>query len=147
MPHTTLLNDSLGVVLVRYRGRVELCELRDVLDEMVALPGFRAGLKHIADFRGAETPLTGDDIRRLADYAKETHHAFGATKWAIIASNTASYGLARMYSALTNEYEVTVQVFRDAKDADDWFELGIDLDQILALGGGQSDDGGVDPGG
>lgn len=106
------LNDNLGVVVVRHDGKIDFTELRKVLDEQVTLPDFRPGLQVVGDFGGSETPLTGDEIRELAEYARRTHHAFGATKWAIIAPNTLTYGLARMYSALTQEYEVAVEVLR-----------------------------------
>jgi hypothetical protein len=102
------------------------------LDELTTLPGFRPGLKLLGDFRASETPLTGDEVRALANYAGPTHRAYGATKWALIASNTLTYGLARMYAALTHEAPVTIQVFKDPADVDDWLELGLDATKILA---------------
>jgi hypothetical protein len=36
-----------------------------------------------------------------------------------------------MFGALTNDCQVTTHAFRSAKDADDWFELGIEMEKIL----------------
>lgn len=124
MPHYMKLNTELGVVVMRYDGKVDLPELRKVLDELIALPGFRPGLKIVGDFRRSETPLTGDDMRELAEYAQSALQACGTAKWAIIASNTLTYGLARMYSALTEDTQVKVQVFRDPPKSMNGSSLG-----------------------
>ena len=132
MPHSTKLDSELGVVVIRYHGAIDLEEFRHVLDELKMLPGRRPGLKLLSDFRASETPQSGDEIRPLAEYARPTHQAYGATKWAHIAPNTLTYGLVRMYAALTQEAPVTVQVFKDVGEVDDWLELGLDAAAILA---------------
>jgi hypothetical protein len=132
MPHLTKFVEELGVVVIRHHGKVGLGELRTVLDELKSLPGFRPGLKLLSDFDAAEMPLTGDEIRALAEYALPVHRAYGATKWALIAPNTLTYGLARMYAALTHEAPLAVQVFKDAAEVDDWLELGLATKTVLA---------------
>jgi hypothetical protein len=77
------------------------------------------------------TPLTADEVGKLADYAKKTDAKWGVTKWAIIAADDLTFGLTRMYMALTEDYHVTTNVFRDANKADDWLGLGIEMEQIL----------------
>ena len=131
MPHLTKFVEELGVVVIRYHGKVDLDELRTVLDELKSLKGFRPGLKLLSDFDAAETPLTGDEIRTLAEYALPIHRAYGASKWALIAPSTLTYGLARMYAALTHEGPLAVQVFKDAAEADDWLELGEPTKTVL----------------
>ena len=73
------------------------------------------------------TPLTADEVSKLADYAKRTDAKWGVTKWAIIAADD----LTRMYMALTEDYHVTTNVFGDAIKADDWLGLGVEMEQIL----------------
>jgi|SRR5579862_5380297 len=129
--HTTKLLENLGVIVVRYDGRVDYSEIRHVFDELVQLPGFRSGLGLVADCRTCETPITGAEVRRLADYAEQTDDAWGNSKWIILASSDVIFGLARMYAALTSTYKVTTHVFRDAKEADDWLGIGVTLSQVL----------------
>jgi len=131
MPHVAKLNDQLGVVAIRYWGNLTYGEIAQAFGELVALPGFRKGMKCIADFRKAHTALTGADIRQLAGIAAGTDGDWGATKWAVIASDDVIFGLSRMYSSLTADHEVTTHVFRSADSANDWLELGIGMDDII----------------
>ena len=131
MSHSVKLNEDLGVIVLRYRESADFAEIKNVFDELVRIPGFKPGLKLIADFRGATEPLTDDEIRKLADYAKSTDANWGATKWAFIASKEITFGLARMFMALTDDCQVTTHAFRNAKEADDWLELGIEMEKIL----------------
>jgi hypothetical protein len=131
LPHSITLDQNLGVVVVRYSGTVDYAEICDALDQMVRLPGFRAGLRLVADFRDSTTPLSGEEVRNLARYAKGVDSKWSTTKWALIASNDLTYGLARIYAAQTDDYQVTSQVFRDAREADDWLGLGVAMEQVL----------------
>ena len=111
MSHRTKLHENLGVIVLRYGGIVDFTELRNVFDELTRIPGFKAGLKVVADFRESKTPLTIAEVRKLADYAKSTDANWGVTKWAVIASEDLTFGLARMYIALTDDYQVTTKGF------------------------------------
>jgi hypothetical protein len=131
MPHSIKLNDALGVIVLRSAGNVDFTELRNDLDELVRLPGFREGLALVADFRGSSTPVTAAEIAKLADYAKRTDARWGVTKWAFIAADDLTFGLTRMFMAMTEDYDVTTQVFRDGIRADGWLGLGVDVEEIL----------------
>lgn len=131
MPHSVRLLDNLGIVLFRFWGNVEYDEMRNVFDEAVKLPGFRPKLKAIVDGREATTTMTGNDIQKLASYAQKIDPLWGESKWAILASSDLVFGLSRMYSALTSDYEVKTHVFRTIADASDWLEIGIPVSDIL----------------
>jgi hypothetical protein len=132
MSHSIKLNEELGVIVLRYRGNVDVAEIRHAFDEMVRLPGFQEGISLVADFRDTMSPLTGEEVQDLAYYAKQNDADWGVTKWALLASRDLTFGLARMYSSLTADYKVTTSVFRDAKKADDWLGLGVEVTEILA---------------
>jgi hypothetical protein len=131
MSHSIKLNDAFDVIVLRSTGKVDFTELQNDLDELVRMPGFREGLSLVADFRGSSTPVTAAEIVKLADYAKRTDAKWGVTKWAIIAADDLTFGLTRMFMAMTEDYDVTTQVFRDAVKADGWLGLGIDVEEIL----------------
>jgi hypothetical protein len=143
MPHSIRLNQELGVIVLRYRGGADFAEIEAVFDELVGIPGFKPGMKLIADFRGTTEPLTGEDVRKLADYAKQTDADWGATKWALIAAKDMSFGLARMFGALRKDCQITTHAFSSVAAADDWFGIGVDVEAILA----QTPDGAGLPGG
>jgi hypothetical protein len=131
VPHTIVLNEELGVIVFRAKGSVHVAELVQALDDMVLIPGFKAGLSLVADFQGSVTPLTADDLRGLAAYAHRSDTMWGQTKWAILASNNLTFGLARMFMALTSMHQVTSHVFHGVIEAADWLRLGVPMDEIL----------------
>lgn len=132
MPHTIRFNKDLGVIVLRAKRSMDIAELEHAFDELVRLPGFKAGLSLIFDFRGSTTPLTSADLRRLAIYAERTDASWGNTKWSFLASSDVTFGLSRMFMALTARHQVETHVFRTLVEANDWLGLGMDIDEILA---------------
>lgn len=130
--HTTEFLDNRGVIVIRYSERVDFEEIRRALDELVQLRGFRPGLHLIADFRKCETPLTGDQVRQLAEYAERSDAEWGNSKWVLLASSDVTFGLARMYATLTSSHNVATRVFRNADEVNGWLGLGVSVDEILA---------------
>lgn len=131
MAHTIRLNRDYRVVVVRHTGNVNYTELRSALAEVPQICGFEEGLRLVADFRASNAPLSAEEVRLLASYAKGVDARWGETKWAIIAADDVIYGLARMYSALTNDHRVETFVFRNPLEADDWLGLGIGMEELL----------------
>lgn len=131
MSHTIKLNEELGVLVLRAKRSMDVVEIKTAFDEMVRLPGFREGLSLIVDFRGSETPVSGPEVRQLAEYAKRAGARWGATKWAFLASTDTAYGLSRIFMALTSEHQVETHVFRNLADANGWLGLGVNVDEIL----------------
>jgi hypothetical protein len=133
MSHTIRLNGVLGVIVLRFRACVDFSEIRKVFDGLVLIPGFKAGLSLVADFRDNSPPLTGAETARFADCVGRTEADWGATKWVFIAAKDTSFGLARSFSLLTSNYNIQTKAFRNASEADDWLGLGTDVEDILAL--------------
>ena len=133
MPHSIRLNENLGVIVLRYRGCVDFSELRKVFDTVVLTAGFKEGLCLVADFRDNSPSLTEKEITRLADYAKRTDANWGATKWVFIVAKDSAFGLARLFSSLTSNYDVETKAFHTAQEADNWLGLGTEVEDILAL--------------
>lgn len=110
---------------------MDVLEIQAAFSEILQLPGFREGLSLVVDFRGSETPLNGAEVRQLAEYARHADARWGTTRWSFLASADLTYGLSRIFMALTSEHQVETHVFRNLVDADDWLGLGVNVDQIL----------------
>lgn len=132
MSHTIRLNDNLGVIVLRAKRSMDVAEVETAFAEMLRLPGFHEGLSLIVDFRGSETPISGAEVRQLAEYARRADAKWGTTKWSFIASADMTYGLSRIFMALTSEHQVETHVFRSLDDANGWLGLGVDVEEILA---------------
>ena len=131
MSHTIRLNDDLGVIVLRAKRSMDVLEIEAAFAEILHLPGFREGLSLVVDFRGSETPITGAEVRQLAQYAKRADAKWGTTKWSFLASADLAYGLSRVFMALTSEHQVETHVFRNIVEANGWLGLGADVEQIL----------------
>jgi hypothetical protein len=132
MSYTLTVNSALGVIVLRAKRAMTVDEIRMVFVEMVSLRDFKEGLCLVADFRASGTSLTGDDIRQLALHVHNYDAAWGVTKWAFLASDNLMYGLSRMFGALTEQHQVTTQVFRNVEEADGWLGIGVEMAEILA---------------
>ncbi len=132
MSHTIRLNEDLGVIVLHAKRSMDLLEIKKAFDEMLELPGFREGLRLVVDFRGSETPISGTEVRQLAEYARSADARWGTTKWSFLASADMTYGLSRIFMALTSDHQVETHVFRNLVDANGWLGLGVDVDEILA---------------
>lgn len=131
MSHTIRLNEDLGVIVLRAKRSMDVLEIQAAFAEILQLPGFREGLSLIVDFRGSETPISGGEVRQLAEYARSADARWGTTKWAFLASADLAYGLSRIFMALTSEHQVETHVFRNLVQANGWLGLGVDVDEIL----------------
>jgi hypothetical protein len=95
-------------------------EWRAAVDEFLAHPECRPGMPVIHDWRRMACTVDSCEIRARADYVRDAFALRGHTKWAIVASNSASYGMGRMAEALTDASLVKLRTFRDPADAEGW---------------------------
>ncbi len=133
MSHTIRLNDDLGVIVLRFRKDIDFVEVLAAFEELGKIPGFKSGLKLVADFRESTTLLDETDVHRIAHYLKTTDDEWGTTKWSMISSANLTYGLGRQLEALTNWCHVSTHIFRTVDDAANWLDIDVPMFEILYL--------------
>ena len=131
MPTKVAFEPEAGVVVLELGGEVTLDETEEALEAIPSRPWFRPRLKMVADARNCTTRMTGKDVERLAAFARQLDDAWGETRWAVLAPDDLVYGLARIYMALTEDYQVQTHVFRNVQDVNDWLGIGVDIEEIL----------------
>ena len=72
-------------------------------------------LRH-ADF----TQVTGECIRKTTDLNRRLHADAPQLQHAMLANDDFSYGLSRMTSGLSGDWNATIRVFRDREEAIAW---------------------------
>jgi hypothetical protein len=77
-------------------------------------------LPELFDARGATTDITSTQVRQLIDRAQRALRQTPLGPTAIVATDNASFGLARMYATLAESLAVRVGVFRDVESAERW---------------------------
>lgn len=131
MPYKIDFFGDADLVTVRLTGKVSLPEIKTMLDEIPGKPWFRKGLKMIVDARKCTTDMRGKDIEALAAHAKRLDADWGETKWAVLAQDDLVYGLARVYMAVTADFNVDTHVFRTVPEADHWLNLSDGIETAL----------------
>lgn len=101
----------------RASGTVSLAEILDHLrTERQKTPGVRA----LFDATGATTNLTCDEVRQLAHNTSAMFEPGKLGPTAVVAPDSALFGMARMYEAFTGEMLRPFQVFREVAPALAW---------------------------
>jgi hypothetical protein len=97
-----------------------LALVRGVVDD----ERFVAPMEILADYSELDMRgLTAQDMRRIADLATGRAGDFGATRAAVIAPRSLSFGMHRM-GASQIESEMAVRIFDDRAAAEAWLKEG-----------------------
>lgn len=101
----------------RATGTVTFAEILDHLrTERQKVPGVRV----LFDMTGATTDLTSDQVKKLAHNISAMFEPGKLGPTAVVATDGALFGLARMYEAFTGEMRRPFQVFREVSPALAW---------------------------
>jgi hypothetical protein len=118
MPADFRIDRSRHVVYSRAWGVLTDQDLSDNRDALFADPAFDPGLAQLYDFTEVtEVQVTSAVVRQLAQTSRFAPRA----RRAIVVSSDDAFGMARMYSLLSDREEMT-QVFRDRASAMQWLE-------------------------
>lgn len=80
--------------------------------------------KVLSDHRTLTTPATTPQLEALVAHLSKYRQHFGGTRWAIVVSQLASFGMMRMLGVLAERIPIHVAVFADPVDAERWLESG-----------------------
>ncbi len=120
MPLTWEVEAATGLILIEAKGRIEVDRYLTLWDELMADPRVEAGPNLLADFREVEVTRSGSEVRTVAAGNKRFNDYIEGGRLAVVASQQASFGLARMYEALIESQSLEVQVFRAYEPARAW---------------------------
>lgn len=115
----TIDMDSVeGVVVGTGSGRLTLEEIREAAETVwTAFEGPR--IRVLWDLRDAQFTLSLDDIRALAEYAKQ-NSPFSQLRMAFVVARDLEFGLVRMFEAHREAENARTAVFRDRQQALGW---------------------------
>ncbi len=125
MPLTWEIDADTGLILIAATGAVPIEAYLDLWKELMGDPRIEPGPCVVADFREVEVTRTGAEVRTVAAGTKRFNEFMHGGRMAVVATQQASFGLARMYEALIEERSIQVRVFRDAEEARTWALEGL----------------------
>ncbi len=120
MTLTHRIDAESGIVYVDVVGSFTMKEIKALIDGVVKDPDFRRGYHILSDHRRIGDPATAGQVRGTVEHIAALIDALGESKWAIVASKEASYGMMRMMEMLAEDLPIQISVFRDLEDARDW---------------------------
>ena len=120
MPESYEIDPQRELVVCRVWGRLTDEEVRGHYKRMLADPAFRPEYRQLADLTGV-TEFTVDS--RTIEAAARMHVFNEGTRRAFIAPKGVAFGLARMFSAYSATAGQVMEVFADARHAEEWLGL------------------------
>ena len=116
--------DALNCLHTVGNGKVRLQEFLDY-HRSINIPNPPANLLVLSDYRGLDaSDLTSADIEKIRINALgRTESKYESVNEAIVASETITFGLSRMYDGVIYSEKYDVNVFTDINEARKWLGL------------------------
>lgn len=109
-------------VLFTTRGEADVDALDGMVEEFLADPRFRDGLKILLDHRACRwIGMSVEDIRRRAELQRAKRGRIGYQQIAFVVATPEEYGMARMLAAhLDGQVAFVARAFRSIDEARAW---------------------------
>jgi hypothetical protein len=111
-----------GLVWLETTGKAVFEDFRAALENVRADAAYRAGMGIVHDWRNLTESPSRAEIEARARYAKTFTRVH--TKWAVVATTDATYGMSRMGEVLSYPAAVELATFRDVAKAEAWIRSG-----------------------
>ncbi len=119
---TYSIDKVLRIVTLTYTGNPDFDEWVNTMRVVFKDPNFKPGFSVILDRRLVKTAPTMEYIEDITAFVNDHPIELGKNRTAIVVSEIASFGMARMSQGLMNETERT-QIFTDIEKARQWLSI------------------------
>jgi hypothetical protein len=121
-----------NLVSLYWKDFPSLGQLRQVVEDAVADPEFRAGMNFLWDRHPGESNSADVNYLREASYYLQIlAEQIGPHAWAIVAHNQADFGKARMMETMSDQTKVTIRAFQSCGDAEEWLRNPVRYEPIV----------------
>ena len=129
MSLTYSIDPAAGVVELRYFGRQDFAEWSAVMYAILEDPAFAEGYGFLSDRRLVSEVPTTDFVQATLTFLRTHQARLGASRWAAIVNDAASYGMGRMAQQLGEALPFPIEIFTDPGRAHRWVREGGELEQ------------------
>ena len=126
MPISYELDRAARIVRITAHGDVSFPEEKECLDAFLADSTHQPGFRILLDDRERMPAASSAHVKAMASLFELNRQAIGAARLAIVVAKDVSFGLARMFSMLTDNSLVETRVFRDIDEAEQWLDPNSD---------------------
>ncbi len=120
MAFSYVVDPARLLVTLRPECPPTLEDWEDVLDRVAADPLFRRGFHVMSDRLHLQVEPDASYVRTTIEAVAERHAAFGESRFAVLTSHLATYGMARMAEALAENRGIAWRVFMNEAEAVQW---------------------------
>lgn len=114
---------SAGIVVVTVETTLTSDHAIEIAEAVLRDPAFERGMNSLWDLRKADIGrIQAEDLRRIGAHRRRIAPERGPHKTALLVDSDVSFGLARMYGALSERPPQSIEVFRDYRRALAWLE-------------------------
>ena len=107
------------MVRLVFSGSVPFETWAATMETIFGLPDYRPGFDFLVDRRDAEA-ATADEVRRIVAFIYKNRAACANSRWAIVVTSDADFGMVRMTQALAYDHPTEIEIFHDVDHAISW---------------------------
>lgn len=117
-----LIDTASGIVFSTVTDKITDAELYESYNTLYHSNDWQPGFHELVDLSGADfSNITREGLDKINSLVGQmTKNKCNCFKTAIVASKNLTFGMARMYEAISAQSPESVMVFRDKKDALIW---------------------------
>ena len=123
MPISYRVDRPARLIRSTVEGDFSAAEMLSCVSEAVHEAG-EPGFNIVSDHRLIGEPATRDQVELLVDHLTTLQRFVRGSRWAVIVSKPASFGMMRMFAVLAERVPLQVRVFMDAAEGEAWARTG-----------------------
>jgi hypothetical protein len=120
MPIINVIDELAGRVISEVSGDFTIEEIVKAISGSVQDPRFRPGFHILSDHTSVGAPLTTIQAKQMMAHLETLSKHLRGSRWAVVTTKAASYGMFRMTSVLAERIPMEIQVFHSHEDAEAW---------------------------
>ena len=120
MPFRVEIDQQDQIISFSLSGTLRTTDMLDALDKgfLAATPGLRYAF--LSDHQALEEPATSAQVTMALQKISERRGVYERSRWAIVVSSPASYGMMRLLQVHAEKIGLEVEIFRELVAAHHW---------------------------
>lgn len=120
MPITNIIDEDARRIISTVSGDFTIEDIVSAISGSVKDPRFQPGFHIISDHTAVGTPLTTTQAKQMVSYIESLSKYLKHSRWAVVTTKDASFGMFRMTSVFAERVPMQIQVFNSHEDAEAW---------------------------
>jgi hypothetical protein len=120
MPIETHIDKARRLIVSKVIGNFSIADIVTSIDTAIHHPDFTPGFDVLSDHSDIGQPMTPLQMEQTIGFLRSIAASIGGARWAVIATQPASYGMMRMLSVYAKSIPLDVRAFHTQIEAENW---------------------------